>query len=119
MEKNLLVRFRVGVREKQMLDALCERLGKKPSELCRFLLTEKFLKVFPKYAERKNERSAAVPEEELSDEQFCEKWGGRVVKGGAGLLCQMRSGGTEVRMLISDRDAIESRGKQIEKLKEL
>lgn len=77
--KNRPVRFRVSEREGQMLDALCERLGKKPSEMFRSLLTDKFTKVFPAYAMRKkDEKIAAIAEPQLTPEQACEKAGGKV-----------------------------------------
>ena len=87
--KSLLLHFRVSEREKQILDALCERLGSKPSEFIRSLLRDKFLKVFPKYSEKKDEKPV-IEEKELTPEQKCEKLGGSVVTREGVRMCAIK-----------------------------
>ena len=71
-----------------MINSLCERLGKRRPELLRGLISEKFLKVFPKYAEKKGEAPAVeVPEIELSPEQLCEQAGGKVQNVEGTMMC--------------------------------
>lgn len=116
--KSVPVRFRVSEREDQMLDALCNRFGKKASEMWRFMLSSYFQKAFPKYAERKGEKPV-IEEPEVSDEQFCEGWGGKVGKSDAGVTCEFRMGGTKVMMLASDRESVIKNGRRLLALKKL
>lgn len=116
--KNVPVRFRVSEREGQMLDALCNRFGKKASEMWRFMLASYFQKAFPKYAERKGEKPA-IEEPEMSDEQFCESRGGKVGKSEAGVMCEFKFGGTKVVMLASDRQSVEKNGRRMIALRKL
>ena len=117
--KNRLVQFRVSDREWNMLTALCERFGARTSEYVRGLLHEKFLKVFPKYTEKKGRENPALQEEDLTDEQFCEMWGGKVMRTDAGYVCRQSSGGGTYSNLVSNREGIKANGKMIAGLKKL
>lgn len=76
-KKERLVQYWVSDREKEMIDALCERLGKKRPEMLRGLISEKFLKVFPKYAQKRYEEPV-LPSEQITPEQAVEMSTGSV-----------------------------------------
>ena len=96
--------------EKKMLDGLCGVMGCNPSELLREMIRTRYLKLFPPYTDKKVK--LILEKEELTDEQFCEKWGGKVVKsGGAGGKCEMELGGSLVSMMLTDRKTISQYGK--------
>ena len=123
MEKRLYnVNVRLTNGELEMLKALARQYGgvSLPDSVRR-CIEERFRKAFPLYV--KQEKSGAVmivtPEKDLSDEQFCEKYGGKIVKGEAGPLCEQTypNGVSKVRCLASDREMVKAYSKQIAAMK--
>src|SRR3990167_10758800 len=78
--KDNKIQFMVSGGEKKMLDQLCERFSCNASELIRGYVREQHKKTFPAYGVKK----IRPIEEEISDEQFCEMFAGRVSKNSDG-----------------------------------
>ncbi len=115
-KKSSLVQFRISGQERIMFDQLIEHFGVMRSEYLRSLIRDKHSKVFPAHTKIGREKVLEIVED-LTDEQFCEKWGGKLKRSEGGLLCTFKMGGTEARMLASDRLAVEQRGKSYFRLK--
>ena len=118
--KHNLVQVRMSTGELAVLDDLAEKIygGAGRSDVIRRVISERFNKAFPMYLRGKVFNGpVGVSEEELTDEQFCEKWGGKVVNSEAGKMCQLQSGGSLLKMLISDRTSIEKNAKKIQAFK--
>lgn len=114
--KEKMIQIRVSCTEKQMLKDICNKLGCKTSEFIRGLLREKFIKVFPAYSLSKNS-PIGTQEIKLTDEQFCEKWYGKVVKTEAGYKCEQKTGGSILSNMLENRDNIYKNGRMIENFK--
>lgn len=56
-----------------------------------------------------------MEQEEVTDEQFCEQWGGEVKKSPAGNKCRIGF----MEMMVTDRQNIEKRGKELITIKKL
>ena len=113
-----LVQVRMSTGELSMLNDLSEKVygGARRSDVVRRVIAERFNKAFPIYLRAKKGNSAVgVPPEELTDDQFCEKWGGKVYASDAGPKCVI--GNWE--MMLTDRENIQKRGKQLVEIKNL
>jgi len=78
------IQVRLTDGEKKMLEALCTKWGSIPmSDVIRRCLLDRFKKEFPVYLAK--EKRVAQPVEEITDEQFCESYGGKVGKNDGGM----------------------------------
>ena len=103
--------------EMNMVDSLRAHLGDiSRSEIIRDCIRDKYKKEFPSYMARNLQTSSegiigiipnSVP---LTDEQFCESKGGKLVKDNYGVV--MCGIGLHVKVPLSDRKTIEFRAKQ-------
>jgi hypothetical protein len=74
-----LIQVRLTDGELIMLEALCLKWGSIPkSDVVRRSVLDRFKKEFPVYLTK--EKRVAQPVEEITDEQFCESFGGKVGK---------------------------------------
>lgn len=97
-------------REAENLNLLLGKYGGKAPAYFRALLKEAFEREFGGYKRKKIMQVLDVPEEQLTDEQFCEKFGGRVMRDSAGTrTCGIRiPGGSSIYSIpLSSRDRIE------------
>lgn len=107
--KSKVIQVKLSEQERKMLTDLCEKFGSRISELLRSLIRDAHQSAFPSYMG--GVRKVKEREEDLTDEQFCERWGGTVENGPEGGRCTMRMGGTKVSMPLTDRSTIEAKGK--------
>lgn len=94
------VQFRVSDREDEMLNELCNKFGSSPSEYMRGLLRNAHKSAFPAY--RPGSSKIAKPlnsDDELSNEQLCEKYGGKVVDSPSGKSCRFPTFGDSGQMV--------------------
>ena len=98
------------------------------AETIRMCVRSRYEKVFPPYRRKVGEVmiSAAmagqvvIPDEAMTDEQFCESRGGEIGKDSSGgRICVLTGGGTMVKIPITNRASIESWAKQLRDVKDL
>lgn len=99
-----------------MVDILSEKFGGiSRSDVIRRCIEERYRKVFPNYVQKKIKQEV---EEKITDEQFCEQVGGKVLTGpSGGKLCELvrpgSGGGIKVTVPIDNRSLIEDRAKTL------
>lgn len=118
-KKDYSIFARVSDIEFKMFLQVCGKLGIGQGELVRRMIEEKFNKTFPPYSTRKEATGAhneIDPNKvEITDEQFCEANGGKVVtNAGGGKSCELFNGISTMIIPLSDRDGIQFRAKQME-----
>ena len=97
--------------ESKNLDSLLNKYGGKAPEYLRTLIKNAFSKEFGGY--KTKAVRFVLPQEELTDEQFCEKFGGKVKKDdGSGGKCEIKMGGSVVSIMLTDRKTIKQYGKE-------
>jgi len=77
-----------------MLEQICEEMGCSRSEILREWLRNNYLKMFPPYRLKVNDPSSQTPEVELTVEQKCEMYGGKVVNKSGTRVCTFRKIGS-------------------------
>lgn len=92
--------------ENKMLEQLCERFSCNASELIRGYIRDQHKKVFPAYGAGKKVKPI---EEALTDEQFCEMYGGRVGKDSVGMPACIKGA---YSIPLNQRDMIKNRFKE-------
>lgn len=91
--------------EQKMIEQLCERFSCNASELVRGYVRDQHKKVFPAYGAGKRIKPI---EEVITDEQYCEMFGGRVGKNDAGIAVCIKGAWS---VPLDRRDMIKSRFK--------
>lgn len=96
------IQIRTTTGEQKMVESLCDRLGGIPkSDLIRRLIQERFRKEFPVYIVNKKGNNSPL-EVNLTNEQKCERRGGKPVRDGAGnSICEFRKPGTGIVGTVS------------------
>jgi len=101
-------------REVENLNVLLGKYGGRAPEYFRSLLKEAYKQEFGGYKSGRSRSILDVPEDQLTDEQFCEKCTGRVMtREDGGKVCALRIGDSMYKIPLTNREGIEGMAKKL------